>query len=421
MKALRLAMLMGATALAGGCSATVPSTLLTTVPAGQGTAPAAAHKSCGMLWNREDVAVVRDAIAKRVASLRTRLEADQAVTHILMKPVLDAVEHRLANGKEPASLTITWSNVEDIKQEIHDELLTLGHAPPAAAETATDPKDDPLYLFEDALGYYFTRLFEGTYVDRFGTKVSAPTLSTSISDSEMQNVLAVFIDVVMDFVVRAPVWQDPAHPGVYYPTAFATGASPTSQPAAAAAPKPAAPGGKATPAVKPAAAAPAPGAPSGDTSGGNAKPLIPTAIGFSTDATMADHHNDIKNKLWAPILNLDGTQSSESCQMDETKLEVANTLAQLAKVKAAGVTGITLGSVGGFGFSAGVFGKVSIGDNKTLEALVQTVLSKAAQRIVFELSTRAVYEIDDRNRTIGNILSGIHMAANDAAPGSAAQ
>jgi hypothetical protein len=63
----------------------------------------------------------------------------------------------------------------------------------------------PLELFDDALGYYFTALFEGKYVDRFGATLTAPTVSMTISDSEIAGALSVLVDVIMDYVIATIV------------------------------------------------------------------------------------------------------------------------------------------------------------------------------------------------------------------------
>jgi hypothetical protein len=72
--------------------------------------------------------------------------------------------------------------------------------------------------------------------------------------------------------------------------------------------------------------------------------------------------------------------------------------------EAGAVTGVTLGTFGGFGLSLGVFGKVSVGDNKTLQGIAQTMLAKVAERITAEASVRAVYYFDDRDKLVSEII-----------------
>jgi hypothetical protein len=63
-----------------------------------------------------------------------------------------------------------------------------------------------------ALGYYFTQLFRGKYVDRFGNTLPAPAISRTIGDSEIAGTLSVLVDTIIDFSVRSPVWTDASRP-----------------------------------------------------------------------------------------------------------------------------------------------------------------------------------------------------------------
>jgi hypothetical protein len=123
----------------------------------------------------------------------------------------------------------------------------------------------PVMLLDEALGFYFTQLFEGKYVDGFGNTLQAPTVSMTITDSEIGGVLSVLVDVIMDYVLRSPVWVDNVNVNSapkFYPADYASTSSPGS---AVSIPTP--------PAAKPATAAAAP----------TSQSLVPTAVAFNQE------------------------------------------------------------------------------------------------------------------------------------------
>jgi len=60
------------------------------------------------------------------------------------------------------------------------------------------------------------------------------------------------------------------------------------------------------------------------------------------------------------------------------------------------VGGISGGSFGGFGVSLGAFGKVSVGDNQTVQVVIKTVLAKVAERVAADASYRVLYKVPDK-------------------------
>lgn len=62
---------------------------------------------------------------------------------------------------------------------------------------------------------YFKDYYRGTYVDRFGTALTKPALSRTISDAEISGAVQVLWDLLFDYTFRTPVWKD-SH-GSYYP------------------------------------------------------------------------------------------------------------------------------------------------------------------------------------------------------------
>ena len=77
--------------------------------------------------------------------------------------------------------------------------------------------------------------------------------------------------------------------------------------------------------------------------------------------------------------------------MTQKKAETIMFLSQAFSSAASNVVGGAVGTIGGFGWSLGVFGKISIGDNKAITALVQTLAAELVKRLTVE----ATYPILD--------------------------
>jgi hypothetical protein len=310
-------------------------------------------------------------VENRLSDVRARLTHDQLAFAALVKVVSDGVESRiLGQGPEPSS--VSSDDLKEVINNIH-EILVKSRTPSIDPTAAGDPN---LALFDDALGFYFTQLFQNNYVDRFGNKLTAPTVSMTISDSEIAGALSVLVDVIMDYVLRSPVWVDnTAKPTQYFPADYTNTAS--------------------------------------SAGGAASSALVPTAVAFNKQEISETHPpvnlgsaSDGTTWKWAPLVKLDPPDAG-ACKMDKRKLEVVEYVAQLASQEASGITGLTLGNFGGWGFSAGVYGKFSVGDNKTLQVIVQTLLAKIAERIVAEEAYRAAYYVNDSGKTIGEVIDGV--------------
>lgn len=290
--------------------------------------------------------------------VKARLDVDNSAISAVMLPILYTIRGHIGGGGDvagtqynPPNLSV-W-DLRNFAAAIHDKLKHVRQTTALATLQAApgSPLDQELHLFEDALGFYFTRLFRGTYVDRFGDKLAAPAFSRTVGDSEIASTINVLIDVIVDFSVRSPIWTEgTGTKEVYYPAQ------------------------KANPGV------------------------TPTAVAFMTDPTMLQHYGTNQHFLhWVLEKPIPESGAATGCGMDEQKVDVVEYLAQLAQQEASGITGLTLGTAGGFGVSLGAFGKFSIGDNQTVQVLARTVLSIAADRIISELAYRAVYTIPDKD------------------------
>jgi hypothetical protein len=278
----------------------------------------------------------------RIENVHVRLTSERAAVRAVVQVITTAIQNRvLNNGPEPPDVAI--SDLRNLASEIHKAVMVV-----------PDQANPDVMLFEDALGFYFTQLFQGNYVDRFGSKLTAPSVSMTIGDSEVAGALAVLLDVIGDFVLRSPVWVDSLDkPTAWYPANL----------------------GSST--------------------------LKPTAVAFEEDYNKK-YSADLK---WAPkqLIVADNSQETR-CGMDKRKLEIVEYVAQLAGQRASGITGLTLGNLGGVGFSLGAFGKISIGDNQTLQVIARTLLSKTAERIASEVTYRALYTIPDKDKHFGQIV-----------------
>lgn len=320
-----------------------------------------------------------------------RLAQDRPAFQVLVNLISKKIERRvLQKPVTDETSSISTSDLKDIINNVHAAL----------AESKAASGGGDIMLLDEALGFYFTQLFEGKYVDRFGNTLQAPTVSMTITDSEIGGALSVLVDVIMDYVLRSPVWVDNVNVNSSpknYPADYASTSSPGS---AVSTPTP--------PAAKPAAAAAAPASQS----------LVPTAVAFDQELindyakNPADFpyspgtKSDGTTWRWTPLAKLGplpsppppGYPSDGACQIDQRKLEVIEYLAGLIKQESTGITGLALGNVGGIGFSAGIFGKVSIGDNKTIQVLAQTLIAAILERIEFEVIYRAAYYVPDQGQ-----------------------
>ena len=78
-----------------------------------------------------------------------------------------------------------------------------------------------------------------------------------------------------------------------------------------------------------------------------------------------------------------------------TKAHAMRYLARSASSKASMIGGLVTGSFGGFGVSLGVFGKVSVGDNKMLQVVIRAGLAHVFERAVEQSSCELLARIPD--------------------------
>jgi hypothetical protein len=220
---------------------------------------------------------------------------------------------------------------------------------------------------------YESAYLKGEFVDRFGTKWDAPKPSWQVSDDQISETLTVMLEALADEVFyRTPVWYE-------LPKAKSA--------AAAAADKPKGDGRLFYP-------------------GG--KPNMPTFIAVIDDGASAD------SLQWKMDPMAEG---KPVCGMTELKMDALLFLSNRAGTLAAGQSGLLLGSFGGTSIGLPiVMGKLSVGDNQTLQAMFKAVVAYIAKRGAYEASWHLLLRVDQgKLGKIGDVLDDIVFKPGDEA------
>jgi len=322
-----------------------------------------ACSGCGSIPTRQliaDVVPAGESLLKACpaapsAAVKDRIDAVKARLH--QHAVVQFVVDTLAIANEPEQgravdirklPDLTASTLKDFGERIHKRFLSLAldkDQAPADLDRVKTHVDE----FNQVLVAYVSAYVEGSYIDRFGNTLPAPAISRTVGNTEIAGVLSVMIDAVADYVLRTPIWTDPTGK-IYYPAGFN-------------------------------AAAPDPKDPT-------KVPLMPTAVGVKIKARGQSGDG-------APLITPLPLVVS-GCGIDEVKAKAIEYLGQTAALKASLVGGISGGSFGGFGVSLGAFGKVSVGDNQTVQVVIKTVMAKLAERVAAEAAYRVFYKVPDK-------------------------
>jgi hypothetical protein len=195
-------------------------------------------------------------------------------------------------------------------------------------------------LFLQALTKYYQAYYAGPFYTYFGAKFDKPVASLTVNDNEITQSAGVFIDLLFDYAMKSPVWVDG---GTYYPG-----------------------------------------------SGTNK----PTVAKLSEEGFQ---YQGFPQPVKLPVLLPNG------CHMTVTKAKIINYVAQQFATAASSDTSLTIRSVGGWGISFGIFGKLSVGDNNTLSLLAKATVSEATLRLTAQLVYYALSQVDikeSRNLTL---------------------
>jgi hypothetical protein len=116
--------------------------------------------------------------------------------------------------------SLSENDFRSFSKAIQEELLSPPFAY-AGASSADHGGDD----FKKYFTAYFSAYFSGKFVDRFGQSLPKPVLSRNIGDTEISGTATVFVELLLDYWLRTPVWKDSA--GKFYPGQFGSDGPPT--------------------------------------------------------------------------------------------------------------------------------------------------------------------------------------------------
>lgn len=289
----------------------------------------------------------------RVAAVVARLHEHRVVNFVVDAIHVGASTSLTPEQKIQKLHDLNASALKDFGERIQERLLKRDlqgdlRDPAVRAKRLAD-----VHEFNQVLVAYVSAYVDGKYVDRFGTVLPPPAISRTIGNTEIAGVVSVIIDAVGDYLVRGPVWTEKNDKGqtIYYPAAFSKDAE------------------QALKDKEP-------------------KVLQPTVLGVRIKARGQDGEGTPLIQA-VPLVN-------EGCGITKEKAQAIEYVGQTAALKASMVGGITGGSFGGFGASFGAFGKISVGDNQTVQVVIKTVLGKVAERVAADAAYRVFYRVPEK-------------------------
>jgi hypothetical protein len=247
------------------------------------------------------------------ASATAQLHANPAYT-----PAFIQEQQRQINAS-PAPDSFTYNQISHFARDLFS-LANNPSAAPSASFVAFD-RSNPAGTTvatpatPSKLVTYITQYYQGNYVDRFGVKITKPTLGTTVSDAEITGAFTILLDYIMDLKDPTPVFGDTANPAgaTFYP-------------------------------------------------------------GKSKDEPTA---------LLAKLATYKQIPANSLCGVTQANISTVYDFASAAGDEAGTVGGLVGQTAGGWELGLGVMGKISIGDNKTLSDLAQTLASRVAQRVTY--------------------------------------
>ena len=291
---------------------------------------------------------------------------------------------------------------------------------------------------------YYSQYFDGTFVDYFGSKYAQPSISTTISDTDLGSMISVFFEFLFDEAAKTPLWVvGDGRIGTIANTSTVTVAGDVATSS----------GWKKglivfnilEPTDNAATFAPAgtiPTTPSATKignlsySGSTGKTTVtldpalkelPTNMQIhlvvSSDgkyypaktANAPSRLTTLKNN--PPALRYINLKTPNAgCGMTVPKAEAINFMAQTFSTAGSTAAGTIVGTVGGLGVSFGLFGKVSVGDNKAVTAAVQAAIAQIVKRLTVEATYRVLMEVPAREGTSSYEMTSYFSSANNGTP-----
>jgi hypothetical protein len=255
--------------------------------------------------------------------------------------------------------------------------------------------------FWELLHTYYSAYAEGKFVDYFGTQYAKPTVALTVTDAELANVVGVFLELTFDAAGRTPVWTpvDDQHTGDLKSGSkqldnitngdnvqedvstigWEVGMSISDADNAI-------PSGTIITAID--AAAPHPGLSVTLSNaairavGGARLTVTPAKKTYYPAASTNEPSALALTSRNATSMSLN--PKSVGCGMTIIKAKAINSLAQSFGSAASNSAGAAVGTIGGVGFSLGIFGKLSVGDNKAITSLIEATVSELVKRLTVE-------------------------------------
>lgn len=236
------------------------------------------------------------------------------------------------HGQAP---NITHGEMKDFTSKLFDSLLRPGAASVTGlTPDPSGPSERQKRLLASRAGgdnsfvAYFIAYYKGKFVDRMGQQYGPPSVSTTITDTEIEDAETVLLEFIADALDSTPVFGD----------------TPISDPGSI---------------------------PAGITFYPGASKTPPTVF----TATYASNPD-----LYVYIPTPPASGPNNLCGITTGNVWVLRDLAMGASDEAGAVGGLIANTAGGISLGLGVVGKISIGDNQTLSGLVKTAASRVALR-----------------------------------------
>jgi hypothetical protein len=246
----------------------------------------------------------------------------QIANHVLTDSGQIAAEREAIRKHRPPD-KLTHGEMKDFADKLFDLQLKPGAAPLTGSSVNESglSASEVQYLhsrapLDKAFIAYFEAYYKGKFIDRMGASVDPPQISTTIPDSEIVAAETVLLEFLIDTIDGTPVMGDDPPGSISSSTTFYPGKS-MNEPTA-------------------------------------------YATGFA-------------NYIQIP-------KDPNACGVTTTNAWVLRDLANAAADHAAAVGGLVANTPGGISLGLGVVGKISIGDNQTLSAMVKAAASRVALR-----------------------------------------
>jgi hypothetical protein len=134
------------------------------------------------------------------------------VAETLVRSRTTALDVARLDSAAPAPDGLRPEDFKNFAEHIARSVLDPSISHSAAAASSPDS-------FGSSLVSYYQAYYSGKFVDRFGGKFAAPEVTLTISNDAISNSIAVFEELLLDYLFKTPVWKDSS--SKYYPAGTA--------------------------------------------------------------------------------------------------------------------------------------------------------------------------------------------------------